>query len=1120
MALVSPGISISINDQSQYINSNVGSIPLVVLATAQDKTYNGASATGTSKTNAGMLQSFGSQRELVTALGTPTFQVSASGTPVNASELNEYGLLAAYSALGVSNQLYAIRADIDLNQLIGTSARPQGAPANNTYWLNTESTEWGIYALDNSISGFDHVSPLLITDKTHVFDDNTYAYNVPTPLNSVGSPGQYALVFVDTNGLDASVIRLFYKTTASALPTGAGGPGPNTWVQVGGTNWQNSIPVATGIASSISSGQASSLNSATFIINGVTVTMPSTETLNIGSIATAINGASITGVKASTYNGRLTLFVTSAAKSGGSGAPADGKLLLTDGTNTPLSAIAAISLNTCYCPYLFYGNYAQAPAGGWFATDTQPRPSGSIWWKTSATGTGFSPVLENYNANVMQWSTLNTPMFQNFNYAVYGLDPTGGGINISHGQTFADFDIYDTTANGLKFYVQKPANVAVGTGGQLQSATPFTASNTFNIFSSTPGTSAVTTTTITLSGTTAQSFVTDVLAANIPYVSAAFNSTDGTYGSISIIHTAGGQITLAPASGTPLTAAQFVSGKGTGFVVNTYLNKIVINNWSDITSTITYQSSEPYTAPASGTYWYYSNPADIDIMINNNGWKGYQNVTSDVRGYNLSNTDSNGVIISAGTAPVAQSTGANLVAGDLWLDISNLVDYPALSRYNGSTWVSINTADHTSSNGIIFADARWDVDGTTDVISGSLIPVTEMLSSNYIDQDAPDYRLYPRGTLLFNTRRSGYNVKQFVYNKFNATAYPTPGLIPGSSGSLPAVTSTWQSASGLNSNGVMYAGSAAQRAIVVAALASAVDSNTDIIEDIYNFNLLVCPGYPEITSNLINLNNNRSNTGFVIGDTPITLAPNTVDITNWVNNTDGTGLPAVAATDPYTGLYYPAGLTNDLAGNTVVVPASHAALRTFLYSDQISYPWFAPAGVNRGLVSNLNNIGYVDANSGSFVHNGINQGLRDALYPLKINPLTQLPGTGIVIWGQQTRSADTSSRDSINVVRLENYLRTIFKSISNGYLFEPNDNITRTSIARQIEGALNDVLAKRGVYDFLVICDTSNNTSTTIANQQLYVDVAIEPMRDVEFIYIPIALYNPGDISALQIAST
>ena len=121
MALVSPGIQISINDQSQYVNSNVGSVPLVLLATAQDKTYNSLLATGTTKANAGKLQSFTSQRELVTAMGTPTFQLSSAGTPLHGSELNEYGLLAAYSALGLGNQLFAIRADVDLNQLTGTS---------------------------------------------------------------------------------------------------------------------------------------------------------------------------------------------------------------------------------------------------------------------------------------------------------------------------------------------------------------------------------------------------------------------------------------------------------------------------------------------------------------------------------------------------------------------------------------------------------------------------------------------------------------------------------------------------------------------------------------------------------------------------------------------------------------------------------------------------------------------------------------------------------------------------------------------------------------------------------------------------------------------------------------
>ena len=124
------------------------------------------------------------------------------------------------------------------------------------------------------------------------------------------------------------------------------------------------------------------------------------------------------------------------------------------------------------------------------------------------------------------------------------------------------------------------------------------------------------------------------------------------------------------------------------------------------------------------------------------------------------------------------------------------------------------------------------------------------------------------------------------------------------------------------------------------------------------------------------------------------------------------------------------------------------------------------------------------------------------------------------MFAQQTRSGTSSAQSRVNVARLENYLRTIFASISTGYLFEPNDQITRKSIAREFELALNNILALRGLYDFLVICDTSNNTPFTISNDQLYVDVAIEPIRDVEFIYIPIAIYNPGSIKALGASST
>jgi len=1118
MALVSPGVSITVNDQSQYVGSNAGSVPLVILATAQDKTYNGSYASGTSKSLAGVLQSFTSQRDLVTAFGTPKFQVSSTGTPVNGSELNEYGLLTAYSALGLGNQLYAIRADIDLAELTGTSVRPYGVVANNTYWMNLVATEFGIYESDATTKSFNSInsSLLLITDSNQVSNVG----NIYTPLSTIGQQGSYALVFVKTDDSAVDTVHLFYK--ASSVSTAGGVTGAtsnlaNSWVQVGSSDWQNSIVALQG-----SIANPTLVGSSSFTVNGQQIyTGPSDS--SVLSIANNINAAAIPGVTATVVNGLLTFFVTSSSSSTNS--DPDGKLVVADiqGGNNILAACGITNGSaTAWCPYFFYGTYAQAPSTGWFGStvgDTASRPSGSVWWKTSATGQGWNPVLNQYSTSLGQWNPLTVPIYNMWNDAIYGLDPIGGGANIPTGQIIALTGIVDpSSSNSLRFAVNRGESTTVGTS---HTPTSFTAGHTFFISATQPGQSALgSPVAITTSGTTASSFVSDILNANIPYVTASLNVN----GTISITHTLGGVIALNPGSGSSLsvlTNAGFVNASSPSVIgLPNWYGSIIITNFEYITTNIIYSTVAPYSAPADGRLWYYSNPADIDIMINNNGWKGYRNVTADVRGYNLSLTDPKGVIVSAGQ-PITQSDGVTAVkAGDIWLNSNDLINYPSLYRYTGTTWVAINNVDHVTNNGIIFADTRWDDSGTTDIVSGNFPAISSLLTSNWIDQDAPDYRLYPKGTLVFNTRRSGYNVKKFVSNYFNSTSFPNPGAVPGSAGSLPAVANAWVSDSGLDEYGVMNAGSAAQRAIIVQAMASAINSNTDIIEDNYNFNLLVAPGYPELIPELVTLNDNRGDTGFVIGDTPMTLTPTTTDITSWNNNTGAWAGKGLATASPYLGVYYPAGLTTDLAGNRVVVPASYSVLRTFLYNDNVSYPWFAPAGVHRGLVTNLNDIGYINSLSGAFVHNGINQGLRDSLYTLNINPITQLPGVGLVVWGQETRSGDSTARNRVNVVRLENYLRVIFKTISNGYLFEPNDTITRKSIANQIESALNNILSQRGLYDFLVICDTSNNTSSTIANNQLYVDVAIEPMRDVEFIYIPVALYNPGTIANLGAKST
>jgi hypothetical protein len=339
-------------------------------------------------------------------------------------------------------------------------------------------------------------------------------------------------------------------------------------------------------------------------------------------------------------------------------------------------------------------------------------------------------------------------LYNSYAAAIYALDPTGGGVNINHGQVIATYlPTFSGFSNELRFSVQQAAATATATSTGTGT---YTSGQQFTITSTVPGSSSLQTYSITTSGSSASTFVSDILSANIPYVTAQVNSN----GTVTITHTTGGQIQITAGSGGSSTVLS-----NAGFAP-LFSNNLYISNWVLITPSIVYSTSTPAADPTDGTLWYYSNPADIDIMINNNGWKGYRNVTSDIRGYNLSNTDSTGVIVST-TAPTSQVSGANLVAGDLWLNSGDLINYPNLSRYNGTSWVSINKEDHTSNNGIVFADARWDTAGTTDPATGAFPTISAMLTSNYIDQDAPDYRLYPRGTLLFNTRRSGYNVKQF-----------------------------------------------------------------------------------------------------------------------------------------------------------------------------------------------------------------------------------------------------------------------------------------------------------------------------------------------------------------------
>ena len=299
---------------------------------------------------------------------------------------------------------------------------------------------------------------------------------------------------------------------------------------------------------------------------------------------------------------------------------------------------------------------------------------------------------------------------------------------------------------------------------------------------------------------------------------------------------------------------------------------------------------------------------------------------------------------------------------------------------------------------------------------------------------------------------------------------------------------------------------------------AAVQTSMAIREEDTFMNLMAAPGYPELMPELVGLNNERNNTAYIIGDTPLRLNDQATDITAWAqnkNNASATGEDGLVTRNEYMGIFYPSGISTDLSGASVVVPASHMILRTFLRNDQIAYPWLAAAGTRRGTIDNATNIGFIDAVTGEFqvVKNRV--GIRDVLYSNQINPLAFFTGVGLLNYGNKNSKDTQSALDRTNVARLVAYIRERLQVVARPFIFEPNDALTRTQLSGVVQTLFVDLVAKRGLYDYLVVCDSTNNTPARIDRNELWVDIAIEPVKAAEFIYIPVRILNTGEIAAL-----
>jgi hypothetical protein len=1115
--LNSPGVSVTVVDESFYTPAAPGTVPLIFVASASNK--KNASATGTAAgtlaANAGKVWTITSQRDLTDTFGTPVFQTDASNNPVNGGEVNEYGLQAAYSLLGVSSQAYIVRADLDLGQLDAQSSIPTGAPVSGTYWVDTSNTTFGVSQWDAVNAVFVNKTPLVI-DNTNKSTVAALSGSDWVPNQSFGTKGSYAMVITSEN-----TNALWFKNT------------DNVWVEVGSNEegnftssgftssaWQTSWPVAT------SSGFVNvSTASVTISINAITVTLSSD--VSVTGVASSINSQMHThGVGARVVGGVLALYADATATSNGS--TPDGKITIANGTTTAVSLGFTAST---------YGNVAlaiqphtQVPK---FATNSNP--TGSVYVKTTAPNSGASWSVKYYNGATQTFGTVAAPIYATAEAATYDLDKTGG-TKIPAGTLYVESNFdhgtgASTSSVKLAEFKVYRRNAVMPTTISYKVAASFTTFNTgttstFQI-KETLANSAVYASPVTVSikpSATLNDFVTAVSAAGLTNVSATYNAFAGT---VSLSHALGGDFKLLDGTNSPLTGA---GTHGLGFTaynmttqvgtLNLYATglyeadgfKLKASNWKPLVFEA--KASAPYTDPADGQLWYSSIVDEVDIMYHNGTtWVGY------LTAFPL--TDVNGPQVAA-LAPTTQSDGNVLRNGDIWISTSPIDSYGHnIYVWNGTTlkWVLQDPTDHTTTSGWVFADARWAATGQ----SADPSTIQALLASNYLDPDAPDPALYPEGTRLWNLRRSGFNVKKYVVGHINV--YANNGInvrytdiMDGAQSTVPYFADRWVSASPNDAHGVGAFGRLAQRGVVVAAFKELIDTNQAIRDtDTLVFNLVACPGYPEAVQNMVAFNTDRGQTAFVVGDTPFRLPSNGTALSAWGNNTNNAldnGDVGAVSYDDYMAFYYPSGYTNDNLGNYIVVPPSHMLLRTIARSDSVSYPWFAPAGLRRGGVDNATSVGYVDSTTSEFVQASLYESLRDVLQGVKVNPIATLQGAGLTVMGQHTRANAASALDRVNVARLVCYLRRQLEILARPFLFEPNDKITRDEIKAAAEGLLLELVGQRALFDFLVVCDESNNTPTRIDRNELWMDIAIEPVKAVEFIYIPLRLVNTGAIAA------
>ena len=265
--------------------------------------------------------------------------------------------------------------------------------------------------------------------------------------------------------------------------------------------------------------------------------------------------------------------------------------------------------------------------------------------------------------------------------------------------------------------------------------------------------------------------------------------------------------------------------------------------------------------------------------------------------------------------------------------------------------------------------------------------------------------------------------------------------------------------------------------------------------DDYRYNVITVPGLTYANSahvsTLTTLVQNTQNRGDAIA---------VVDVVNYGATVAAVQSAAASINSSYAATYWPwVELQDPSTGLKVSVPPSTLIPGVFAYTDKVAAPWFAPAGVRRGVLG-----------TSVVGERKLSPTTRDAIYTSKVNPITSVNGVGSIVYGQKTLQTQASALDRINVRRLLIELKNYFEQIAGGIIFEQNSAETRNNFVSKVTPYLESIQQGQGLYAFKVVMDETNNTPDVIDRNQLVGQVYIQPTKTAEFIYLDFNITPTG----------